>query len=302
MSQFRHVVARHVPLWVRMGGRKIVYRGSSRTCEFCGSSVRTFLTNGSDIPVLRTRKVIGGVPRPEDRCPVCHSQDRTRLMRFYLEREMGVSPGQKKRLRILHIAPDLGLVLWIKKFREIYYVGTDIDRARYRHVPNFVEADLTRLPFGDGEFDIVICSHVLEHVPDDRVAIREMKRVLAPGGVALVLVPFATDGGETDEDPRVSDPQERERRFGQWDHVRLYTREDLVSRLGEAGFEVELFDAYREDPIEAERRMINPLELLPVAMRRKEARPANDDKRTTRNMENGYDRVAPLANGAGPGA
>ena len=223
-------------------------------------------------------------------------------MRFYLEREMGVSPGQKKRLRILHIAPDLGLVLWIKKFREIYYVGTDIDRARYRHVPNFVEADLTRLPFGDGEFDIVICSHVLEHVPDDRVAIREMKRVLAPGGVALVLVPFATDGGETDEDPRVSDPQERERRFGQWDHVRLYTREDLVSRLGEAGFEVELFDAYREDPVEAERRMINPLELLPVAMRRKEARPANDDKRTTRNMENGYDRVAPLANGAGPGA
>src|SRR6056297_747590 len=81
MSDLRHEIARRVPLGIRMGGRRLFYWGSSETCDFCGSSVRTYLTNGSDIPVLSRRGVVGGMARPSDRCPVCHAQDRTRLLR-----------------------------------------------------------------------------------------------------------------------------------------------------------------------------------------------------------------------------
>ncbi len=86
-------------------------------------------------------------------------------------------------------------------------------------------------------FDLILCSHVLEHVPDDRTAMKELFRVLAPGGMAILMVPIALERATTDEDPSVIDPHERIKRFGQFDHVRLYGR-DYVDRLRAAGFEV----------------------------------------------------------------
>ena len=267
MSDLRHEIARRVPLGIRMGGRRLFYWGSSETCDFCGSSVRTYLTNGSDIPVLSRRGVVGGMARPSDRCPVCHAQDRTRLLRFYLERRHADLGSGLSTLRVLNVAPDLGLVLWMQALRGVAYTGTDIDGARYRHVARFVVADLTDLPFDEGSFDVVICSHVLEHVPDDRAAMRELHRVLVPSGEALLLVPLSTDGGGMDEDPTIVSPTERERRFGQWDHVRLYDRGSFDMRLGSAGFEVSVFDPFGCDAAEAAARKLNPLELLTVATR-----------------------------------
>ena len=173
----------------------------------------------------------------------------------------------KAPLSLLHVAPDLGLVLWFKQFPNLIYTACDLSHRRYRHVPNFVQADLTNLPFQDCFFDIVICSHVLEHVPDDTAAMAELHRVTKPGGSVLALVPLATDERPTEEDPEISNPLEQERRFGQWDHVRLYHRDDFVQRLQGAGFDVALWDPFAADSDWATRWHLNPKELLPVCYR-----------------------------------
>ena len=262
MSDLRHEIARRLPLWVRMGGRRLFYSGSAEHCEMCGARVRKFLPNGYDhIDILKRRDVVGGLRRQNDRCPVCHSQDRTRLKRFFLERETKIG---REPVSVLHVAPDLGLFLWMKDLPGVDYLGTDLDNARYHHIPDFRAADLTDTPFETDRFDIVICSHVLEHIPDDAAAMAELFRITKPGGVTLALTPLAIDGGATDEDPSITDTAERERRFGQWDHVRLYGREDFAARLGRAGFDVTLYDAYGVDPDAAAAHRINPKELLPV--------------------------------------
>ncbi len=85
-------------------------------------------------------------------------------------------------------------------------------------------------------FDLILCSHVLEHIPDDRGALRQLRRVLRPGGAAVIQVPLRT--GPTDEDASVVDPAARHRRFGQFDHVRFYGS-DFTDRVRAAGFGVE---------------------------------------------------------------
>lgn len=265
MSNLRHELARRLPLWVRMGGRRLLYRGDAIVCAMCGARVRRFLPSGYDhIEVLRRRGVVGGLRREDDRCPVCHAQGRTRLIRFHLERETAIG---REALSLLHVAPDLGLLLWMRRLGRLDYTASDLDGARYHHVPGLVKADLTRAPFPDAAFDIVICSHVLEHIPDDAAAMRELFRITRPGGTLLALVPMATDGGPTEEDAAVTDAAGRERRFGQWDHVRLYGREDFVARLAAAGFAVSLYDAFAADAAAAAAQRLNPRELLPVCRR-----------------------------------
>jgi len=88
----------------------------------------------------------------------------------------------------------------------------------------------------DASFDVILCSHVLEHVHDDQRAMRELFRILRPGGWAMIQVPISSK--PTFEDPSITEPAERERVFWQADHVRLYGL-DIADRLLEAGFEVE---------------------------------------------------------------
>jgi SAM-dependent methyltransferase len=96
--------------------------------------------------------------------------------------------------------------------------------------------DITRMPLPDSSFDIILCSHVLEHVEDDRRAMAEMYRVLRPGGSAIIQVPL--QGDTTLEDPSATTADERKRLFGQHDHVRIYGL-DITKRLEDAGFGVE---------------------------------------------------------------
>jgi len=185
-------------------------------------------------------------------------------MTLYLSRVLATRTTPAK---ILHVAPDFGLHLWLQRQKNVVTTACDIDTKRYRHIPDVVAADLTNIPFSDETFDLVLCSHVLEHIPDDRKAMAEILRVLRPGGQALLLVPFALDGAGTDEDVALSDPQEQERRFGQWDHVRLYDRDDFLQRLRAVGFDVDLFAPCRTEPDTAKSMWLNPLEDLPIASR-----------------------------------
>jgi SAM-dependent methyltransferase len=250
-----------LPQSVRFTLRRFAFSGSRFRCPTCGSGIRRWLGHGGGPEVLERRKVVGGRLREDDRCPICHAKDRTRLIQLYLETEAGAG---RRPLRVLDFAPEFGLYLWLGRQPGVDYTAVDIDRRRYRHIANFVEADITRLPFADGAFDVIICSHVLEHVPDDARAMAELRRCLAPGGRALLLVPEATDDAPTDEDLAENDPGERERRFGQWDHVRLYARDDFVARLRRAGFEVQAFNPGRDDAAARDARRLNPDELLRV--------------------------------------
>jgi SAM-dependent methyltransferase len=109
-----------------------------------------------------------------------------------------------------------------------------------------ISLDITDIPYAENTFDVVLCSHVLEFIPDDHKAMSELYRILKPGGWALLLVPFDAEGSETFEDLKVFDPKERERLFGKFDHVRVYGR-DFKDRLEHAGFMVRE-ECYAQEP------------------------------------------------------
>lgn len=140
-------------------------------------------------------------------------------------------------LRVLHLAPERCLREKLAVLPGMKYMAGDKFTPGYDYPAGTIDLDITAIPFADDAFDLILCSHVLEHVPDDRTAMKELYRVLAPGGTAILMVPIALDRATTDEDPSVTDPQERIRRFGQFDHVRYYGR-DYTDRLRAAGFTV----------------------------------------------------------------
>jgi ubiquinone/menaquinone biosynthesis C-methylase UbiE len=97
--------------------------------------------------------------------------------------------------------------------------------------------DITNLTFDDESFDVIICSHVLEHVPEDKLAMQELFRVLKRGGWGLILVPIDKNKEKTIEDPKIKDPKTREELYGEEDHLRLYGL-DFMQRLKDIGFNV----------------------------------------------------------------
>ncbi len=206
--------------------------------------------------------MIGGEFVENDDCPVCFANQRIRLT-FAILKKAGLP---KAGTSVLHIAPELALYAHLFNSRRIEYVAADLFPDRYRAIPDVQRADVTDLQFPDGAFDLVLCNHVLEHVPDDRLAMRELRRVLKPGGVALLQAPMASKLAATVEDPSVTDPAERERRFGQFDHIRLYAEPDYVRRLNEAGFLVHVgpLSSYLSDA-EIARYELNVRERLFIA-------------------------------------
>jgi SAM-dependent methyltransferase len=222
----------------RLRLRSIYYYGPNFHCPVCGSSVRFLADAGYDIPILHGLDVIGGF-KENDTCPVCFSHGRTRLIWAFLTRELlsAASPPRE----ILHIAPERPLVPVVKAYRPARYVLADLTPERYPDLGRVERADLTALNWRADSFDLIICNHVLEHIPSDRMAMAELHRVLRPGGVAILQVPLSERLPSTIEDPTIDCPEEQERRFGQRDHVRIYGP-DYMTRLGEAGFHVNTID------------------------------------------------------------
>jgi len=136
-----------------------------------------------------------------------------------------------KPKKMLHVAPEPCLE---KKFKEL--LGDRYLTADLFNPLAMIKMDISDIKYGDRSFDVIYCSHVLEHVPDDKKAMREFLRVLKDNGWAILLVPIFAR--KTIEDPAIVTPEERKRVFGQEDHVRLYGP-DYIDRLREAGFTVE---------------------------------------------------------------
>ena len=219
---------------------RLVFFGRRRYCHGCDSWTRLFLSHGP--PSRRVEDIV---------CPICLSHRRHRLAWLYLRARTNLMDGGPKRM--LHIAPELELTRRFRKIRGLEYVSADLASPHA-----MVEMNVTAMDWPDASFDVLFCSHVLEHVPDDRKAMSEMFRVLKPGGWALIQVPIAKHG--TIEDPSITDPRERERLYWQSDHVRLYGL-DIADRLAAAGFAVEVvFGHQLVARPDCERMGVNPTE------------------------------------------
>ena len=163
-------------------------------------------------------------------CPGCSSRERHRALWLLFEERPELIAGVGS---LLHFAPEVFLRERFETLPGLRYITGDLDPSRAD-----LPLDLMDLKLPDDAFDAVLCSHVLEHVPDDRRAMAELHRIVKPGGWVVVMVPLDVWRADTYEDPSITDPQERLRAFRQEDHVRLYSP-DIAERLRAAGFEVE---------------------------------------------------------------
>lgn len=165
--------------------------------------------------------------------PGTNSLERHRLLWLYLRDETDFLSAPKK---VLHIAPEQCFYGRFRKMKNLEYTTADLNSPLAD-----ISLDVQNMPLEDNTFDVVFCNHVLEHVPDDARAMHEIYRVLKPGGLAIMQVPLNPDWEKTLEDPTITDPEERHRLFGQYDHVRMYGN-DYPTRLLAAGFKVEAVD------------------------------------------------------------
>lgn len=161
-------------------------------------------------------------------CPACLALERTRMIALFFA---GEAASRLRGVKMLHFAPEKGLEKRLRKDWKVDLVTTDLMMSRVD-----VKADITNLPWEDGNFGVIYCSNVLEHIPDDEKAMKELHRVLAPGGLAVIQVPIK--GEKTYEDPSITTPEDRDKHFGQHDHVRYYGT-DIKERLTAVGFGVE---------------------------------------------------------------
>jgi len=183
------------------------YAGNRVYCPVCEQSARRFAPHRG---------------RSHARCVNCGSLERHRVLWLWLRERI------PPKARVLHVAPEPGLSERLKAM-PIDYLSVDIDSPFAMK-----RCDITDIPEPDASFDVLICNHVLEHIPDDRRAMAELRRVLKPGGLAVLQHPIH-DRPDTLEDPSVVAPDDRLRVFGQEDHVRIYGW-DMLDRLRSAGF------------------------------------------------------------------
>lgn len=217
------------PLLQRMAGWAVpvaglLYKGHGRECPVCGAKYRRFMPYG----YVNTR--------PDALCPHCLSLERHRLLWLYLTRETDLMTTFPKTL---HIAPEVCLMRQLRRHfaaRPGQYVTADLESPLAE-----LHFDIQAIPLADEYAEVIFCNHILEHVDDDRQALRELHRILRTGGWGVLLSPVDLTRTETFEDDAITDPAERTRIFGQYDHRRIYGR-DYADRLREAGFRVDEID------------------------------------------------------------
>ena len=204
----------------------LAYRGRGRECPICGSRYRRFMPYGYV------------TSREDALCPHCLALERHRMIWLWLKESSDLFEGYP---RLLHIAPEVSLM---RHFKRHYRDNRNYITADLESPLADLHFDVQNIPLEDESVDVIICNHLLEHVEDDRRAMAELYRILKHGGWGIMLVPEQRDRATTFEDDTITDPDERTRLFGQYDHRRIYGR-DYDERLRAAGFRVERI-AYTE--------------------------------------------------------
>jgi hypothetical protein len=198
--------------------RAFALRGDKFLCPVCGRSFRRFLPGGVE-------------NRPGAKCPGCSSLERHRLLWLFLQNRTDLFSA---RLSVLHFAPEPCFRSTLERLRNLAYTTADLIDPDVD-----IQMDITDIKFPDESFDVILCSHVLEHVPDDFKAMAELRRVLKPRGWALLEHPIDPMRDVTYEDPAITSPEDRKRHFFHPGHVRVYGR-DYPRRLEQSGFRVEV--------------------------------------------------------------
>jgi len=196
-------------------------KGDTYTDPIDGKSFKSFLPYGY------------GKQRNNALSPSTLSLERHRLLWLYLQRETDFFSD---KLKVLHFAPEQAFYKRFRALKYLNYTTTDLNSPLAD-----VKADICNLPFKENEFDVILCNHVLEHIPDDTMAMQELFRVLKPKGMAILQIPQDLSLETTFEDHTITDKKERAKIFGQYDHVRVYGR-DYFNKLRDIGFTVEEVD------------------------------------------------------------
>ena len=204
---------------------RILYRGKKFVDPIDGSSYRSFLPYGYN----RIRK--------NALCPGTLSLERHRLLWLYLKNKTKLL---EKNISVLHVAPE---IIFIKKFKKITnwnYVSIDLKSPIAD-----IKANVYNLPFKENYFDLILCNHVLEHIEDDYKALNELHRVIKNKGTLIAQVPLDKNLKKTFENKEIINPKERNKYFGQYDHVRVYGL-DFYTRLARSGFKPKKIDILKE--------------------------------------------------------
>jgi SAM-dependent methyltransferase len=219
--------------------RKIRYSGSNYYCPVCNYNAAKFIDGGVKSAVFEKYDVVGGGFRKNLICPSCLSSDRERLMYLFVEKTLKEikQANNNAKVSIMHLAPEHQISAWLLKQPGVEYTAGDKFTKGYEYPDYTIDLDILKMPFEDNKFDLLICNHVLEHIPDDMAAMKEIQRVLKKGGIAVLQVPLAYGLETTAENPAVVSEAEREEKYGQYDHVRLYGL-DYSKRLEKTGFKV----------------------------------------------------------------
>ncbi|MBI3135074.1 MAG: methyltransferase domain-containing protein [Bacteroidetes bacterium] len=224
----------------------LVYRGNNVECPVCERSFRKFLSYGSNV-----------AHRENVLCPYDLTLERHRLMWLYLKQKTNFFT--RENLAVMHIAPEQCFHKKFKKQKNLKYVTGDL----LSPIAD-LHFDLHNIPLEDNQYEVIFCNHVMEHVKDDLQCMKELYRIMKPGGWGIMQVPIDSTRTETYEDWSITTPEEREKHFWQYDHVRLYGL-NYPKRLAEAGFQVETVDFSKEMPqAQFERYRIPKEELLYV--------------------------------------
>ncbi len=196
---------------------RLFYKGNKVYCPICKQKFINFLPYG--------RKI-----RQNALCPNCLSLERHRLLYLFLERKTNIF---KKNIKLLHIAPEQCFIKIFSNSKKIDYISGDLFSPLAK-----IKMDIHNMPFKNNSFDVILCNHVLEHVQDDKKAIKEINRVMKKDGFSILQVPFYYPIPEkTIEDKSIISKKEREEIYGQSDHLRKYGK-DYDKRILSEGLKV----------------------------------------------------------------